>query len=69
MLKGGLMEIIPKKSYPMNLTVLTIQRIKELAKIYNCNDEWVVECLINEFYKNEKERQETGSQGVEKEGQ
>ena len=61
------MDIIPKKPYTVNLTVLTIQRIKELTKIYNCNDEWVIECLINEFYKDEKMRQELGNQDLEKE--
>ena len=61
------MDIIPKKQYSYNLTVLTIQRIKELAKIYNCNDEWVIECLINEFYKDEKKRQEFENQDIENE--
>jgi len=60
------MDIIPKKPYSFNLTTITVQRIKELAKIYNCNDEWVIECLINEFYKDEKKRQELGNQELER---
>ena len=53
------MDILPKKLCSLNLSVLTIQQIKTLAKIYNCNDEWIIECLINEFYKDEAQRQET----------
>ena len=61
------MDILPKKEYTYNLTILTIQRIKTLAKIYNCNDEWIIECLINEFYIDERKRQELGNQDLEEE--
>jgi hypothetical protein len=56
------MDILPKKSCSLNLSVLTIQQIKTLAKIYNCDDEWIIECLINEFYKDEAKRQETAKE-------
>ena len=61
------MDVIPKKPYSYNLTVVTVQRIKELATIYNCNEEWVIECLINEFYKDEKKRQESRNDGLTQE--
>ena len=56
--RGELMDILPKKLYNLNLSILTIQQIKTLAKIYNCDDEWIIECLIDAFYKDESERQE-----------
>ena len=58
------MDILPKKLHTYNLTIFTIQKIKTLAKIYNCDDEWIIECLINEFYKDEAKRQKLGNQDL-----
>jgi len=53
-------DIIPRKLHTFNLSVFTIIQIKTLAKIYNCSEEKLIECLIDEFYMDEKERQEQG---------
>jgi len=48
---------LPKNIYPLKLSETTIMQIKTLAKIYNSSEEWIVECLVNEFYKDEAKRQ------------
>jgi len=61
------MERLPKKICSFNLSAFTIIQIKTLSKIYNCSEEWVIECLVNEFYMDEKKRQNFGKQEIEAE--
>jgi hypothetical protein len=52
------MELEKKIDWP-KLSKITIMQIKTLAEIYNSSEEWIVECLVNEFYKDEVKRQKS----------